>query len=89
MGSLGTNFHDGPGVVTGSGRRVRIRVKRWRSVREFPTGLYLDGKDRCFFQVMSCWCGQNLNSSVNPEVIQVLLTGSRKNVPQVMDLING
>ncbi len=41
------------------------------------------------FQVMSCWCGQNLNSVVKPETIQTLLTGSRKNVPQVMDRING
>jgi hypothetical protein len=44
----------------------------------------MDGKDRCFFQVMSCWCGQNLNSAVKPEAIQASLTGSRKNVPQVI-----
>jgi hypothetical protein len=42
-----------------------------------------------FFQVMSRWCGQNLNSVVKTEAIQVLLTGSRKNVFQVMDLISG
>ena len=31
----------------------------------------------------------NLNGSVKPEVIQVFTDRSRKNVPQVMDLING
>ena len=38
MGSLGSNFHAGPGSLTESGGRVRIRDRRGRPVRAFPAG---------------------------------------------------
>ena len=47
--SLGSNFHAGPGSLTESGRRVRIRDRRRRPVRAFPAGR----EGPVFFQVMS------------------------------------
>jgi len=61
-------------MVTGSGVPGRI-IAGW----ERPV----------FFQVMSRWCGQNLNGSVKPEVIQALLTGQERMFPRSWILSTG
>ena len=38
MSKLGSNLYAGPGNITASRRRVRIRDKRWRPFRAFPAG---------------------------------------------------
>ena len=79
MGSLGSNFHDESGELTESGRRVRIQDKRWQRFGRSR----MDGKDRRFFQVMSCWFGQSLNRPVHPESIHALACFDTRSVRQV------